>query len=416
VTIPSTLVSLIAIASVATLAPLLSDLLPRRLQVPTAVLEIMLGIVIGPQVLGIARFDDVVAALSAMGAAFLFFLAGYEIDFGRIKGWPLILGLVGWASSLLLALSVGVGLLALGLAGSPLYLALAMSTTALGTLLPILGDAGLLGSPIGPLLLAAGAVGEFGPIVAVALLLPHPGGQGAPAAILNAFLLLVVGLVLLARRCQPGRLTRLVRGSLRTSTQVAVRLTLLLLTLLVLLAEIFGLDYLLGAFAAGIVVQQAVRAAGARSTPQADLLMVKYEAVGFGFLIPTFFVGTGVRFDLQGLLHSSASLVLLPAFLILFVVIRGLPVLALYRSRTDRRSRLALALFCATQLPLVITITGQGVRDGQLTSALSASLVGAAMASVLVFPMTGLASLRDAPAAQAGAARHRGWVTRRSSV
>jgi Kef-type K+ transport system membrane component KefB len=393
--IDQTTLDLTLIAAVAVLAPVLSDVLPR-VRLPVAVLEIALGIVVGPQVLGLVHPDVVVAALSDIGLAFLFFLAGFEIDPDRIKGRPLELAAAGWLLSVVLGLALGTALHAAGLVGSGLYVGMAMSTTAIGTLMPILRDAGVLSSRLGPLVLAAGAVGEFGPIALSAIVFDRERGVVGAALVLNLFAVVVLAGVVVARRWQPVRLGRLIRQTMHSSGQVAVRLSMLLIVAGVAVATVFGLDFLLGAFAAGLVAAEAARTAGAEGREQAELLRVKYEGIGFGFIIPIFFIVTGVRFDLHALLASPVSLALVPLFLVLFLVVRGAPVPLLYRRDADRPDLVRLVLLSATQLPLVVAITDLGVAAGELTTATAASLVGAAMASVFLLPAVALA--RSAPA------------------
>ena len=134
---------------------------------PVVVLELVLGIIIGPDVLGLAEPDSFIKFFSNLGLGMLFFFAGYEIDFERIRGTPLKLAAIGWLISLALAYSIG-GLLALaGIVLSLLFTGSAMATTAIGTLIPILDDAEQIKTRFGTYLLAAGAVGEFGPILLI---------------------------------------------------------------------------------------------------------------------------------------------------------------------------------------------------------------------------------------------------------
>ncbi len=387
----ATLLSLLFIVAAAFLAPLIADAIPR-VQIPTAVVEIALGIVIGPQVLALATSEPVVVALSQFGLAFLFFLAGFELDVERIRGRPLTLAGLGWAASLLLAAVIAVSFTTLRGGSGALYIGLAMATTALGTLLPILGDAGELDSDLGTHVLAVGAVGEFGPVALMALVFTGRSGL-VSALVLNLFALAVLGSVLIARRWRPKRLSRLIERTMRSSGQVGVRLSILILVALVVLAALFGLDFLLGAFAAGLVVGQAISRLDP-AHPVVESLRQKYEGIGFGVLIPIFFIVSGMQFDLRGLLQGGPIVLLVPVFAALFLVVRGLPSYLISGRALLPSARPPLALFAATELPLVIAITDRGVVAGELTAPIATAMVGAGMLSVFVFPLLALSARR----------------------
>jgi Kef-type K+ transport system membrane component KefB len=388
----STLTSLLVLALVATLAPLLVDLLGRRVAIPLVVVEIALGVLIGPDVLGLVRADHVVSLFASLGLSMLMFFAGFEINFARMRGRTGIRALQTWLVSLVVGLAAGTTMHLSGFDDSGLVIGLALTTTALGTLVPILKDSGAADTPLGTHILANGAVGEFGPVLAVSVLF----STRAPARtslVLLAFALVAVGAAFLATRSRPPWLSRVVTATLRTSGQLVVRGTLLLLLALVWVAAEFGLDVLLGAFTAGVVMRLFLSGGDPAET---SVAVDKLEAVGFGFLIPLFFVVTGVRFDLAGLFGDAIALALLPVFLVLFLLARGAPVLALYRSMVPSREIKPLALFTSTALPMVVAITSIGVQTGQLEKNLAAALVGAAMISVAVFPLVALSLYRRA--------------------
>ena len=391
------LFSLFVIFLAVAIAPLIASCIPR-VRVPGVVVEIVLGMVIGPFVLGLVEPTLVLDTLSSFGLAFLFFLAGYEVNFEQIKGRPIARATAGWFLGLLLALSVAAAMVAAGVPGSPLYIGAALCTTALGALIPILRDQGELETPFGTLVLATGALGEFGPIVLMAVVLETARSGFTSALALNVFLLLVLGGVLLARKVRLPWLARIIRGTLHTTGQLAIRLAILLVVAFVFVADLMGLEFLLGAFAAGVIVAQMIR-----TLPDGDetvhVVEGKLEAVGYGFLIPIFFLMSGVKFNLGALLASPLALALLPAFLVLFFVIRGLPALFLFRRDLPPRGRIALGLFAATQLPLVIAISNLGVESGQMAVEVASSLVGAGMLSMLLYPVLALALRRSGGAA-----------------
>lgn len=381
--------SLMVIVASAALAGVLTMLAAPRFVVPVVVLELLLGIVIGPGVTDLARVDPTTDFLSNLGLGMLFFFAGYEIDFERIRGKPLQLGAIGWVFSLVLAYGIGGALAAGGVVLSYLYTGSALATTAMGTLVPILRDADDLRTRFGSYLLGAGAMGEFGPIVLVTLILStgHPLNE---AALLIAFVVLAVLTGVVTVRSAASGWPMLQR-TLESSSQVAVRLTVLLIFGLVALAGELGLDLLLGGFMAGLITRQALRGL------EVEVFDSKLTAVGYGLLIPFFFVTSGMAFDIDGLVSSSSALLKLPMFLALFLIARGVPALVLYRHELSLRERAALAVFSATELPLVVAITTLAVEAGHMRPSTSASLVGAAILSALVYPLIGL-QLRKQPA------------------
>ncbi len=369
--------SFFAIILVAALAAITVVALPARYAPPVVVLELLLGIVIGPQVLGLAESDDFIDFFSNLGLGMLFFFAGYEIDFERIKGQPLRLALLGWLLSLALAYGIGGLLAAAGIVLSLLYTGSALATTAIGTLIPILRDSGELKTRFGALLLAAGATGEFGPILLITLVLSSAQPLHE-ALILAAFVALALAIALLSVRLGWRGLEVLER-TVEASSQLAVRIVTVLVFGLVLLAGELGLDVLLGGFVAGMIVRAALRGREIRAFES------KLTAVGFGFLIPFFFIDSGINFDLEAL-GSAEALGKLALFLALFLVVRGVPALLLYRGALEARDRVALAFYCATELPLVVAITTLATAAGEMRSSTAAGLVGAAMLSTLIFP------------------------------
>jgi Kef-type K+ transport system membrane component KefB len=360
----------------------------RGLLLPAVVVELLLGVVIGPQALGLT-VSEFIEFFSDLGLGMLFFFAGYEIDLHRIAGRPLRLGVFGWAISLALAYTIGGVLAALGVVLSLLYTGSAIATTAIGTLIPILSDSGELKTRFGTYLLGAGAVGEFGPILLVTLIL----STGSPlhhAAILVAFVALAVIVAVAAVRTSE-RSVPLFERTLEKSSQLAVRWIVVLVFALALLASELGLDLLLGGFAAGLITRQVLKT---REVPAFDS---KLSAVAFGFFIPFFFVVSGMQLDIDALFASASGVVKLVVFFLLFLVVRGAPALLLYRHVLDRQRRIALALFSSTQLPLVLAITTLAQDGGHMRSSTAAALVGAAVLSTLVYPIAGLRLLGDRP-------------------
>jgi Kef-type K+ transport system membrane component KefB len=175
------------------------------------------------------------------------------------------------------------------------------------------------------------------------------------------------------------------------SSQLAVRITVVLVFGLVLLASKLGLDVLLGGFVAGMITRAALRG------HELTIFESKLTAVGFGFFVPFFFVTSGLEFDLNAL-GSTTALLKLAMFFGLFLVVRGAPALLLYRGVLSGRERGALAFYSATELPLVVAITTLAIDQGHMRASTAAGLVGAAMLSTLIFPFVGLALKKRADA------------------
>jgi Kef-type K+ transport system membrane component KefB len=379
--------SFFAIVVVAALAAITVAVVPKRFAPPVVVLELLLGILIGPHVFDLAHQGDFIEFFSNLGLGMLFFFAGYEIDFERIKGRPMTLGGLGWLMSIVLAYGIGGLLAAGGVVLSFLYTGSAMATTAIGTLIPILRDNGELKTRFGTYLLAAGGAGEFGPILLVTLVLSTTNPLHE-SVILLAFVALALALALVSVRFAWRGWPALER-TFEASSQLAVRVTVVLVFGLVLLASNLGLDVLLGGFVAGMITRLALKG------HELAIFESKLTAVGFGFFVPFFFVTSGIEFDLAAL-GSAAALGKLVLFFVLFLVVRGVPALLLYRGVLGLRDRAALAFYCATELPLVVAITTIAIEDGHMRPSTAAGLVGAAMLSTLIYPFVGMALRKDA--------------------
>jgi Kef-type K+ transport system membrane component KefB len=382
----SFLVILLVAASAPIVALWATKLAPSVI-VPIAVVELVLGAAVGPHALGWAHLSSTLDLLDTLGLGFLFFFAGYEIDFVAIRGAPLRLGLLGWLLSVAIAYMFAGMLAAAGVVISGILTGSAMSTTAIGTILPVLRDTGQLTGRFGPSMLAAGAIGELGPVLIVTLLLETDSNSVSQALLLGAFIVVTLVAAILSSGAT-GRSWGFLTRSLRTSGQEPVRLTVLLVFGLVLLASSLGLDVILGAFAAGIIVRHVIHGR------EAERFESKLEAVGFGFLIPFFFISSGMNLDLAALGSSVGAVLKVPLFMFGFLLVRGLPALLLYRGELRRRDRIRLGLLSATQLPLVVAITSLGVAQGQMRQSTAVALVTAGVLSVLIFPTVAIALRR----------------------
>jgi Kef-type K+ transport system membrane component KefB len=378
------------VAAAALAAPLALGLFPR-IRLPAIVLEIVLGIVIGPQVLGWVSIDTPIQVMSLLGLAFLLLLGGLEVEYERFRGHLLRLTVLGYATSFGLALLIGLGLCASGLVRSPLLVGIALSATSVGIVIPVLKDAGQVGTSFGQLVVAGASIAEIATIVLLSLFFSgEASGIGVKLVLLGLFGLFVIAVgvaVIGAERstCISAALLRLQD----TTAEIRIRGSFLLLTLFVVLAKRLGLEAILGAFLAGAIVKLVDRG----QTMTHPQFRQKLEAVGYGVFVPVFFVATGVSFDLNALFANATNLARVPIFLAALLAARGLPALV-YKSLTTRRQTLAAALLQATSLSFLVVAGQIGVQLDLLRPAVYAALVAAGLLSVLLFPVAALTLLR----------------------
>ena len=386
---------LLIVVAVAFLAPFLLGLAPQ-VRLPSVVFEIVAGIVIGPSVLGWVEVDQTIEVLALIGLALLLFLAGLEIDFGELHGRLLRLAFLGWALSFGIAVVVALLLSATGLVETPLLVAIILSATSLGVIVPVLKDVGELNSRFGQLVLAAASIADFGGVILLSLFFSGESGPGSTAILLTAFLGLLAVTFLVIRAAERSK--RVGEDLLRlqdSSAQIRVRAALLLMIAFVALAEGLGLELILGSFAAGALLSLLDR--DRRLTH--PNFRTKLEAMGFGLFIPVFFVTSGIRFDLDALLDDPANLAMVPIFLAALFVVRGFPAVIYRRFVGDRRAAIA-GVLQATSLPFIVAATTIGMELGAIDAAESSALIAAGLLSVLIFPLTGLTLLRRAMAAE----------------
>jgi Kef-type K+ transport system membrane component KefB len=372
----------LVVALVAVAIPVVLGLGPR-LPIPGAVLEVLAGILIGPSVLGWVHLDAPVQVLSDLGLGMLLFLAGLEIDVEGLRG-PLG-RLAGWAFgiSVLLGLACGYALSLAGVGAKPVFLAVVLVSTSAGLLLPLLKDAGLHRAPFGQLVMAAAALAELIPVVMLSLLFSATSTTsetrfGSLMALLA--LLAVIGLAL-GRVRNLAALDRLLDRLEDHSAQLRVRAALTLALAFAWLASRFGFASILGAFAAGLLVKT-IDLTNRAPHPQ---FQVKLEGIGFGFLVPVFFITTGVQFDARALVSHPAAVAEVPLFLLALLVVRAVPALAYLRLIGPRRAG-AAGLMQATTLTFVIVATQIGIASGQVSRPTGAALLAAGLLSATLFP------------------------------
>jgi Kef-type K+ transport system membrane component KefB len=380
---------LLIVAAVAFAAPFVLGLFPR-VRLPSVVLEIVAGIVIGPSLLGIVEVDQAIEVIALIGLGFVLFLAGLEIEFEKLRGRVLRLTALGFAVSFGLAVAVGLALSAAGLVETPLLVAIILCATSLGVIVPVLKDSGEISTSFGQLIVAAASIADFGAIILLTLFFSGEGGVGSTLLLLGALLALAAVVFITVRGAE--RSMRIRSDLLRlqdTTAQIRIRAAIVLFVGFAAVAEKLGLEVILGTFIAGAIISLLDR----------DEVMThpdfrrKLEAMGFGFFIPVFFVTSGVRFDLDALVANASNLAMVPVFLVALLIVRGVPAL-LYRRLLDGRRTVVAGILQATSLPFIVAATAIGLELRLLDAAESAALVGAGLLSVLVFPLLGLTLLR----------------------
>jgi Kef-type K+ transport system membrane component KefB len=389
--------NLLAVAMVAAAIPLFLGFLPR-LAVPAVVAEIVAGMVIGPSVLGLVQPDAAVQVLAILGLAFLLFLGGLEIDVERFRGPLLRRALVGFLVSIGLGLTVGALLGTTGLVRDPVLVAVILLATSLGVVVPVLKDSGESGSTFGQVLIASCSVADFGAIIVLSVLFSREATSfGSQVVLLAGFGLLAILVALAVARAEHVvRLSAVLRMLQDTTAQIRIRAAFVLLVGFVALAQLLGLEVILGAFVAGAILAVVDRDE-VRSHP---LFRQKLGAIGFGVFIPVFFVTSGMRLDVGSLVAAPEGLILVPIFLAGLLLVRGVPAL-LYRPLIGSRRTAAAALLQATSLPFIVAATQIGLELGALQPATAAGLVAAGLLSVLIFPISALTLLRSGPAGSA---------------
>jgi Kef-type K+ transport system membrane component KefB len=388
--------NLLIVVTVGLLAPLTLGFLPR-VRLPAIVLELVLGIVMGPSGLGWAKPDLPVSILNLIGLAFLLFLAGMEIDVGRLRGPILKLTAIGFALSFAIALSLGLGLKAGGFVKSPLFVAIVLAASSVSVIFPVLKDSNNTSSSFGQLVLASASIAEFG---AITLLSVFFSGRGSTSTAGVLILVGVFGLVVvlvgaaIAGFERSSSLSRVVERLQDTTAQIRVRAAFVLMIGFTALADEVGLETILGAFAAGVLLSVIDR--DQDTHPQFRL---KLEAAGFGVFVPVFFVTSGLRFDLHALFASPSTVARVPLFLLALYLARGLPAIV-YLRLLGRSGAVIAGVLQATSLTVIVAATQIGLQFGVVSRASAAGLIAAGLLSVVISPTLGLMLLRrEQPAA-----------------
>jgi Kef-type K+ transport system membrane component KefB len=383
--------NLLSVVAVGLLAPLALGFFPR-LRLPAIALEILLGIVIGPSGLGWVEPDLPVSILALVGLAFLLFLSGLEFDVARLRGRILKLTVAGFALSLAIAITLGLGLKATGFVKSPLFVAIVLVSTSLGVIVPVLKDSDNISSSFGQLVIAAASIAEFGAIILLSLFFSGMGSTSTAGTLilvgLFALVVALVGVAIVGVEHSIS-LSRVLLRLQDTTAQIRVRAAFVLLIGFTALADEVGLETILGAFAAGALLSLIDRDR-VMTHPQ---FRVKLEAAGFGIFIPVFFVTSGLRFDLNALFASASTVARVPLFLLAIYLVRGLPAIVYVRLLGRSRSVIA-GVLQATSLTFTVAATQIGLQLGAVSRASAAGLVAAGLLSVVISPALALVLLR----------------------
>src|SRR5215216_5494045 len=384
------LTGVLIVAAIAFLVPLGLGLVPS-VRIPSVVLEIVAGIVIGPAILGLVEVDLPLQVLALLGLAFLLFLAGLEIDLDRLRGARLRSAVAGFVVSVGVALGFGLGVYAARLIKPPLVVAIILSSTSLGVVMPVLTDAGQSNTALGQLIIAGSSIADFGAVILLSLFFSGDSSSaGSTLLLIGGFVVLVVAIGLaLAEAEHSSRLGFALARLQDSSAQIRVRGAFLLLIGLVVIAQLFGLEVILGAFFAGAVLRLLDRDEMMTHTG----FHTKLQAVGFGVFIPFFFITSGMQLEVRALLSGGTALALVPVFLLALLLARGSPAV-LYRPIVGGRSSLAAGFLQATSLPFIVAATGIGMDLGILSPADGAAMVVAGLLSVVLFPLGALTILR----------------------
>jgi Kef-type K+ transport system membrane component KefB len=393
--------SLAIVAATGFVAPLAIGLVPK-LRLPNVVLEIVLGIIIGPSVLGWAHADEPVQIMALIGLSFLLLIAGLEVDYERLRGRLLEVTGFGFVLSVAIGFAIGLGLDGAGLVKSPLLIAIMFSATGLGIVIAVLKDADQVETSFGQLAIAGSSIAEVGTIVLLTLFFSGESSSvGAKVVLLGLFGLLCAAVVVAVTRLEHSM--RVMQTLVRlqdTTAQIRVRGAFVLLAVFVVLASKFGLEAILGAFLAGAILKLVDRDE-AMTHPQ---FRNKLEAAGFGVFIPFFFVSSGIRYDAGALFGHPSTLARVPLFLAILLAVRGLPAL-LYRPLATSRETAAGALLQATSVGFFVVASQIGQDMGLISAANAAAVIAAGLLSVILFPVGALALLKQRgerePAAEA---------------
>jgi len=382
--LPNDFQNVLLISCIAVLAPLVSRA-PWLVNVPAVAIEVALGMAVGPSGAALVANDGIVEFLARMGLAFLFFEAGFELKHKDIGAESLRLGLIAWSASLAVAALCVSLFYAVGLVDSPALIVIALSTTSVGIVLAVVRRNAAISPDLKRCVLGAAAIGEIGPLLLASIAFAQDHRRLEQVVVTLAFLAIAVGCVFLFSHLKSEKISSMILRWLGDHEILPVRIALLLMMGLVYLANLFGIEMVVGAYVAGLAISTLVEGT------EAQILEDRLMMIGSGFFVPVFFIAAGVELDLSTLASGPASMARILAFCLLLLFIRAAP-LHLYRRTLDKGEWPAFALLASITLPLVVAIAYMGARKGQMSADTAAALVGAAVITVTIFPTLALSS------------------------
>lgn len=386
-------ISLAIICVISAIVPLLSDRIPKKL-IPETVFLIIFGMIVGPNVLNIVQIDEGIDLISELGMMFLFLLAGYEINPKDLIGSVGKSASVAWFASFTLALIVTFLVFGnyIGDAHTSIAYAIALSTTAVGTLMPILKERNLLHTKVGKAVIAHGSYGELMPILAIAILLSSRR-YITTVIVLIIFIVICIIISIFARKfaVKGNKIFDFLVDRASTSSQTVIRTVIMVLLVLVAVSAYFYLDSVLGAFAAGFILRFVLPKGNAG-------LENKLEAIGYGFFIPLFFVCSGANINPVAIIEKP---VLFVVFIIALMLVRFLPVLLFTNISSATRKlpiaqKIEISFYSTTALPLIVAVTNIAVNSDIMSQLNASVLVAAGAVTVFLMPLLSLISSKIA--------------------
>ncbi|MDW5471959.1 cation:proton antiporter [Staphylococcus equorum] len=377
----------------AMLAPICA-LITRRF-IPDVIWLLIFGIIIGPYMLGFSEFTESIEIIRELGMGFLFLLAGFEVNTSDMRNKQGKQAFLTWIISFLFAIVISF-LFTNGNINISIVIAIACTSTALGTLLPILKDSKIINSNLGKAAITHGAYGELLPIIAMSLLLSAFATWQASIILISFSIISIIVVALPIRFIRKTPLLgKAILSASNTTMQTTLRMTVFILITLMLLTAVLKLDIALGAFLAGILLNVILKAF---SPKQGEEIAHKIEIVGFSFLIPVFFITSGMNINLLKVLGNWQLVLILFAFI---AILRGVIVYLrerftnTYSNLNSKKEQLALSLYSATGLPIIVAVAGIAETSNIITPTISGVMITSGALTVLIFPLIANLILRQ---------------------
>jgi Kef-type K+ transport system membrane component KefB/Trk K+ transport system NAD-binding subunit len=390
-----TFIPLLVVIALAFSVPLLLSHF-KQFGIPIVVGEIIAGIIVGKSGLNIVQAGTVLRILAELGFAYLMFLSGLEIDFaavlnhdsdqpgfslGQLVDNPLLIGAMLFGLTLVGSLGAGFFFQSQNLIGDPWLMALILSTTSLGVVLPVLKERGMTGNRYGQTLLVSSLVADFTSIllISVYVLLRSQGLTLEILLVLVLFAVFVVAyrIAALYREHLPAK--HFIEELSSATSQIKLRGSFVLALVFIALAESLGIEVILGAFMAGVI-------AALLSRGEETILRQKLDAIGYGFFIPIFFVMVGVNFDLPALLSSQRAIFLIPILIGTAYAVKLVPAF-LFRVKYGWPETWSAGVILSARLSLIIAAAAIGLELGVISSAVNSAIILIALITCTLSPI-----------------------------